>query len=126
MPLAIYYCDVHSEMYFLFSQDSLGSSMIPSEKTHSYSYYDNQLEMSSILAQHGMCFYVKEIASLGSIRGCPNTLDLASEMLSSSASSVALGKLASQDRRKVNKSSKTTKSSIILTRYEIKPTSPQM
>ncbi|KAI3464505.1 hypothetical protein Pfo_021168 [Paulownia fortunei] len=90
--------------------DSLESSVIPSESTHSYTYYDNQLEMSSILAQHGMCFYAKEIASLGSIMGSTNTLDLASEMLSSSASSVALGKLAGRNQRKVDRSDmKTTK-----------------
>lgn len=97
--------------------------MIPSEKTHSYSYYDNQLEMSSILAQHGMCYYAKEMASLQSIMGCQNNMDLASEMLSSSTNSVALGKLASQDRRKAYRSStETAKSSNILERYEIKPT----
>ncbi|KAL0351483.1 UNVERIFIED_CONTAM: ATPase family AAA domain-containing protein 5 [Sesamum calycinum] len=78
--------------------DSLGSSTIPGERTHSYSYYDNQLDMSSIIAQHGMCFYAKEVASLG--LGFTNTSNLASDMLSSSASSVALGKLASQDQRK--------------------------
>lgn len=95
--------------------DSSCSSMIPSEKTHSYSYYDNQLEMSSILAQHGMCFYAKEIASLESTMGCRNNLDLASEMLSSSASSAALGKQAIQDGSKANRSStETTKPSIIL------------
>lgn len=101
--------------------------MIPSEKTHSSSYYDNQLEMSSILAQHGMCFYSKEIASLESIMGCQSNLDLVSEMLSSSESSVALGKLASQeDGGQANRSStEPAKSSIFLARYdltcEIKP-----
>ncbi|KAK6114842.1 hypothetical protein DH2020_007111 [Rehmannia glutinosa] len=90
--------------------DSLESSLVPSEKTHSYSYSDTQLEMSSILAQHGMCCYAKEFVSLGSVMGPTNIVDLASEMLSSSASSVALGKLASQDQRKVDRSDmKTTK-----------------
>ncbi|XP_042034946.1 uncharacterized protein LOC121781273 isoform X1 [Salvia splendens] len=95
--------------------DSLLPLMIPGEKTHSYNYEDNQLEMSSILAQHGMCYYAKEIASLRSITGCQNNLDLASEMLSSSENSVALGKLASQNRRKVDRSStETTECSYIL------------
>lgn len=95
-------------------------SMIPSEKTHSSSYYDNQMEMTSILAQHGMCLYTKEIASLESTMGCQRNLDLASEMLSSSSSSVALGKLASQNRGQGNKSGpETTKSSISLTRYDL-------
>ncbi|KAK4391087.1 hypothetical protein Sango_2172000 [Sesamum angolense] len=65
-----------------------------------------QLDMSSIIAQHGMCFYAKEVASLG--LGFTNTSNLASEMLSSSASSVALGKLASQDQRKVDRSDTKT------------------
>ncbi|KAL1533632.1 hypothetical protein AAHA92_33492 [Salvia divinorum] len=95
--------------------DSLSPLMIPSEKTHSYSYHDNQLEMSSILAQHGMCYYAKEIASLQLTMGCQHNLDLASEMLSSSANSVALGKLASQDGRKADRPSKeTTECSYIL------------
>lgn len=103
-----------------FLQDSISPSNVPSEKTHSYSYHDNQLEMSSVLAQHGMCFYAKEIASLESNMGSPNTLDLASKMLYSSSSSVALGKLASQDRRIVDTSStKMTKIPNLLTRYEI-------
>lgn len=94
--------------------------MIPSEKTHSYSYYDNQLEMSSVLAQHGMCFYAKEIVSLELNMGSPNTLNLASKMLHSSSNSVALGKLASQDGRNFDKSStKTIKSPNLLMRYEI-------
>lgn len=95
--------------------------MIPSEKIHSYSYYDNQLEMTSILAEHGICFYAKEIASLQSIMGCRNNLDLASEMLSSTANSVALGKLISWDCRKGDRSgTEMIRSSIISRRYEIK------
>ncbi|KAK6132312.1 hypothetical protein DH2020_033936 [Rehmannia glutinosa] len=90
--------------------DSSESSLVPTEKTHSYTYSDTQLEMSSILAQHGMCCYAKEIASLGSVMGPTHIVDLASEMLSSSASSIALGKLASQDQIKVDRSDmKTTK-----------------
>ncbi|KAL6525090.1 hypothetical protein OROMI_030683 [Orobanche minor] len=88
--------------------DSLGPSTIPTEKTHSYTYCDNQLEMSSVLAQHGMCFYAKEIASLGSVVGSRDILNLASEMLSSSESSVAFGKLASQDRTKADRSDNIT------------------
>lgn len=83
-------------------QDSLRPSSIPSEKLHSYSYYDNQLEISSVLAQHGTCLYAKEITSLGSIMGSTNRLDLASEMLLNSSSSIALGKLASHDQGSVS------------------------
>lgn len=110
------YMDI--EIYVYIPQDSLLPLMVPSEKTHSYSYYEKQLEMSSILAEHGMCFYAKEIASLQSVMGCQNNLDLALEMLSSSANSVALGKLAS---RKADRSStETIKNSITSKRYEIK------
>lgn len=103
--------DCHNLLY-----DSLRPSMIPCEKTHSYSFHDDQLEMSSVLAQHGMCFYFKEIASLGSITGSAISLDLTTEMLSSSVSSIALGKLSCLEREMVEISdTKTPKSSDLLT-----------
>ncbi|GER37747.1 replication factor C large subunit [Striga asiatica] len=104
--------------------DSLGSSTVLSERTNSYTYSDCQMEMSSVLAQHGMCFYAKEIASLGSVVGSTNISILASEMLSSSSSSVALGKLASQDQRKVfGSDSKTTKHPNVFTSKSDSPLS---
>ncbi|CAI9778090.1 unnamed protein product [Fraxinus pennsylvanica] len=45
--------------------DFLEPSMICCEKSHSYSSCDDQLQMSSVLAQHGMCYYAKETAALG-------------------------------------------------------------
>ncbi|XP_073315237.1 uncharacterized protein [Primulina huaijiensis] len=103
--------DCHTLLY-----DSLRPLMSPCEKTHSYSFHDDQLKMSSILAQHGMCFYAKEIASLGSITGSAISLDLTTEMLSSSVSSIALGKLSSLERKMVEISdTKTSKSSNLLT-----------
>ncbi|XP_073124671.1 uncharacterized protein [Henckelia pumila] len=103
--------DCHTLLY-----DSLRPSMSPCEKTHSYSFHDDQLDMSSVLAQHGMCFYTKEIASLGSITGSAISLDLNTEMLSSSVSSIALGKMANLERKMVEISdTKTPKSSDLLT-----------
>lgn len=108
-----------STIIFVISQDSLRPSMSPCEKTHSCSFHDDQLEMSSVLAQHGLCFYFKEIASLGSITGSAISLDLTTEMLSSSVSSIALGKLACLEREMVEISdTKTPKSSDLLTRYD--------
>lgn len=83
-----------------FVSDFSDLYIIPGEKDHSCCYYEDQLEMSSILAQHGMCFYAK-IAPLGSIVVPTNTSELALEMLSCSASSAALGRLVSMDQRKV-------------------------
>ncbi|CAA0809944.1 P-loop containing nucleoside triphosphate hydrolases superfamily protein [Striga hermonthica] len=104
--------------------DSLGSSMVLTERTHLYTYYDCQMEMSSVLAQHGICFYAKEIASLGSVVGPTDISVLASEMVSSSSSSVALGKLASQDQRKAfGSDSNTTKRPNVLTSKSDSPLS---
>ncbi|XP_052201020.1 uncharacterized protein LOC127807329 isoform X2 [Diospyros lotus] len=79
--------------------DSLEPSMIPSERSHSFRWYDDQLWMSSTIAQHGICFYAKQIAAAGLNNGCVSRMDLASEMLACSSSTMALGKLVGQERR---------------------------
>lgn len=53
--------------------------------------------MASTIAQHGMCFYSKEIAAVVSRSGSVSKMDLASEMLASSRNTMALGKLVGQD-----------------------------
>ncbi|KAL2467727.1 P-loop containing nucleoside triphosphate hydrolase superfamily protein [Forsythia ovata] len=83
--------------------DFLEPSKIPCEKSHSYSSYDDQMQMSSVLALHGTCYYAKETAALGSIMGSISMVDLASEMLGSSVSTMALGKLASHCERKIGR-----------------------
>ncbi|CAA2949361.1 Hypothetical predicted protein [Olea europaea subsp. europaea] len=83
--------------------DFLEPSMISCEKSYSYSSCDDQLQMSSVLAQHGMCYYAKEAAALGSKIGSISSVDLASEMLESSANTMALGKLACHCERKIEK-----------------------
>ncbi|XP_022880794.1 uncharacterized protein LOC111398071 [Olea europaea var. sylvestris] len=83
--------------------DFLEPSMISCEKSYSYSSCDDQLQMSSVLAQHGMCYYAKEAAALGSKIGSISSVDLASEMLESSANTMALGKLVCHCERKIEK-----------------------
>ncbi|XP_019182102.1 PREDICTED: uncharacterized protein LOC109177240 [Ipomoea nil] len=81
--------------------DSLEPSMIPCDKLESYSWPDDQLHMSSIIAQHGICLFAKEIANLELDNVSVNQLDLASEMLASSDSTMALGKRVGLDRREI-------------------------
>ncbi|VFQ93892.1 unnamed protein product [Cuscuta campestris] len=79
--------------------DSLDSSMIPCDSLQSYSWHDDQLQMSSIVAQHGICLLAKEVANLELDNVSVNKLDLASEMLASSDSTMSLGKLVGLGRR---------------------------
>nr|GLL44461.1 uncharacterized protein LOC109177240 [Ipomoea trifida] len=81
--------------------DSLEPSMTPCDKLQSYSWPDDQLHMSSIIAQHGICHFAKEIANLEFDNVSVNQLDLASEMLASSDSTMALGKRVGLDRREI-------------------------
>ncbi|KAA8546400.1 hypothetical protein F0562_002861 [Nyssa sinensis] len=81
--------------------DSLEPSMVPCEKSNAFSWYDDQLQMISTIAQHGICFYANEIAAVGSKMGSSSRVDLAWEMLASSTDTMALGKLLSQDRRTI-------------------------
>lgn len=55
--------------------------------------------MSSIMAQHGICFYAKESVGVGPNGDSLDNVDLAWEMLSSSTNGMALGKLLSVDRK---------------------------
>ncbi|KAJ9673640.1 hypothetical protein PVL29_023286 [Vitis rotundifolia] len=84
----------------LDSQDSLDLSTVPcGEESHAFSWYDEQLQMASTIAQHGFCFYSKYIAAAGSILGSDYTVDLASEMLASTTNTMALGKLTRPEMR---------------------------
>ncbi|XP_060214329.1 uncharacterized protein LOC132641368 isoform X2 [Lycium barbarum] len=80
--------------------DSLEPSMIPMEESRSYSWHDDQLQISSIIAQHGVCFFANEIASLGPSTSSVYQVDLAWEMLASTNSTMALGKMVGQSREK--------------------------
>ncbi|CDP18333.1 unnamed protein product [Coffea canephora] len=79
--------------------DSLEPSLSPCEESQLGSWYDDHLHMSSIMAQHGMCFYAKESLAVGSNRDSVDRVDLAWEMLSSSTNAMALGRLLSVDRK---------------------------
>lgn len=87
--------------FFLFIwQDSLDLSTIPcAEETHSFSWYDEQLQMASTIAQHGFCLYAKHIAAVGSTSVSDYEVDLASEMLASTTNTMALGKLSRPEVR---------------------------
>lgn len=76
--------------------------MVPFDKSQSFSWYDDQLQMASTIAQHGMCLYAKQSAVVRSTA----MVDLAGEMLASSANTMALGKLISQDMRMIQTSEK--------------------
>ncbi|KAL7246280.1 hypothetical protein ACSBR2_001409 [Camellia fascicularis] len=98
--------------------DSLDPSMVPSEKSHSFSWYDDQLWMASTIAQHGFCFYAKEIVAVGSNSSSVNRMDLALEMLASSTNTTALGKLVRRDRR-IDNSEMGQLKSVISTKSEL-------
>ncbi|KAJ0514515.1 putative checkpoint protein Rad17/Rad24 [Helianthus annuus] len=68
--------------------DNLKPSMISYEKSHSYSWHDDQLQMASAFAQHGFCVFAKRSFASGS----SDKMDLAWEMLAASTNVVSLGK----------------------------------
>lgn len=74
--------------------------MTPFVESHSYNWHEDQLQMSSIFAQHGVCLFAKEIASLGPNTASVYEVDLAWEMLTSTNSTMALGKMVGQSRGK--------------------------
>ncbi|XP_077250105.1 P-loop containing nucleoside triphosphate hydrolases superfamily protein isoform X2 [Tasmannia lanceolata] len=77
--------------------DSLEPSMVPYVEPDATCWYDEQLEMTSTFAQHGLCFYTKKTATMGLNLGCENKVDLAQEMLACSTNTTALGKLVAQE-----------------------------
>ncbi|KAK3006871.1 hypothetical protein RJ639_016716 [Escallonia herrerae] len=85
-------------------QDYVEPSVVPFEKSHSFCWDDDQLQITSAIAQHGMRLYAKEIAAVGSSMGSESRMDLASEMLASSTNAMALGKLVRQDKQTIETS----------------------
>ncbi|KAI7738510.1 hypothetical protein M8C21_000214 [Ambrosia artemisiifolia] len=73
--------------------DNLKPSMISHEKSHSYSWHDDQLQMASTFAQHGFCVFAKRSFASGS----NDKMDLAWEMLAASTNAVSLGKFINQN-----------------------------
>ncbi|XP_020576040.1 uncharacterized protein LOC110021763 isoform X2 [Phalaenopsis equestris] len=95
--------DLISEADIMFSNcspitcDNFEPTSIPCVEPDSFSWHDEQVEMGSTFAQHGLCFYATKIAAVGSRLGCSNTSDLARETLTSSTGSTALGKLLTRE-----------------------------
>ena len=92
-----YACVTNYDRYFL--QDSLEPSMVPSEGSDAFGWCDEHVQMTSAIAQHGFCFYAKDIAAVGSKMGCESSVDIASEMLASTTNMMTLGKLIGLDMR---------------------------
>ncbi|KAJ6709381.1 CELL CYCLE CHECKPOINT PROTEIN RAD17 [Salix koriyanagi] len=65
--------------------DSLESSVVHSEEMDVSSWSDENLQMSSAIAQQGFCFYAKETANLGLKMGLDSKVDFTREMLSTSS-----------------------------------------
>ncbi|XVF36894.1 hypothetical protein REPUB_Repub19eG0098200 [Reevesia pubescens] len=80
-------------------QDSLEMLMIPSENSDAFSWCDEQLQMANMVSQHGFCLYAKEIDAIGSNMGFDHRVDLSQEILASSTSAMALGRLLGHDAR---------------------------
>ncbi|KAE9587188.1 putative checkpoint protein Rad17/Rad24 [Lupinus albus] len=79
--------------------DIMESPMFLSDEVTS-SGYDEQMMMSTF-AEHGFCFYAKQIADMRLKLDHENKFDLTSEMLASTANVMALGKLSRQDLNKI-------------------------
>ncbi|XP_076923492.1 uncharacterized protein LOC143585616 [Bidens hawaiensis] len=71
--------------------------MISYDKSHSYSWHDDQLQMASTFAQHGFCVFAKRSFDLLS----NDKMDLALEMLASSNNAVSLGKFINQNNNMI-------------------------
>lgn len=59
--------------------------MVHSEEMDVSSWSDENLQMSSAIAQQGFCFYAKETANLGLKMGLDSKVDFTREMLSTSS-----------------------------------------
>ncbi|KAL1164151.1 hypothetical protein V6Z11_A06G051200 [Gossypium hirsutum] len=78
-------------------QDSLEMLIIPSENSDAFVWHDKQLQMANTISQHGFCLYAKEIDALRLKMGFEHRVDLSQEILASSTSTMALGRLLRHD-----------------------------
>ncbi|KAE8694759.1 Adenine nucleotide alpha hydrolases-like superfamily protein [Hibiscus syriacus] len=99
----LFYCDVISQAELLLSKCQIQYSFellkIPSEDSNAFSWCDEQLQMVDTVSQHGICLYAKDIDAIGSKLDFEYRVDLSQEMLSSSASAMAFGRLLEHDAR---------------------------
>ncbi|XVF64587.1 hypothetical protein PTKIN_Ptkin09bG0180500 [Pterospermum kingtungense] len=80
-------------------QDSLELLMIDSENSDAFSWCDEEMQMVNTVSQHGFCLYAKEIDVIGSNMGFEHKVNLRQEVLASSTSTMALGRLLVHDAR---------------------------
>ncbi|KAK8594060.1 hypothetical protein V6N13_125870 [Hibiscus sabdariffa] len=80
-------------------QDSFELVMIPSEELNAFSWCDEQLQMVDTVSRHGFCLYAKDIGAIGSNIGFKHRVDLRQEMLASSDSAMAFGRLLGHDSK---------------------------
>ncbi|XP_020257075.1 uncharacterized protein LOC109833706 isoform X2 [Asparagus officinalis] len=90
--------DINFKSCYPLVNDIVEPTMWPCAEPDICSCYEDQMEMGSIYAQHGLCLYAKKFAELGFNLGHAITMDLAEEMLASSMNTVALGKLLSRGK----------------------------
>ncbi|KAK6938416.1 hypothetical protein RJ641_031924 [Dillenia turbinata] len=114
--------------------DSLRPSMVPRENLHVFNWQDEQLQMTSRIAEHGFCYFAKEIAALGSkmhsserncclgIKNCCLAA-VGSEMLASTSSIIGLGKLVREDRGTSDSSIPEAHSDLLPIKEDILPNS---
>lgn len=69
------------------------------EDFFTFGWHDQQLRMTSEMAEHGYCVFAKDVAVLGSRVGLDSRVDIAWEMLTSTHNAMALGKLLRHGRR---------------------------
>ncbi|KAK1384333.1 AAA domain-containing protein [Heracleum sosnowskyi] len=100
-------CNLISEANMLLSDcqllicDYLEPSMVLCEESHSLSWHDDHLKMVSTMSEHGMCLYAKDIDAACTDMFSAGRVDLTWEMLASSTSTMALGKLVNWDSRRI-------------------------
>lgn len=77
-------------LFYKFVQDILDPSSSPSAEPDDLSWYDKQLEMGSVYAQHALCVFSRDFQDKED-----GSIDLSQELLFASTTATSLGKLIS-------------------------------
>ncbi|XP_074263579.1 uncharacterized protein LOC141586296 isoform X2 [Silene latifolia] len=80
--------------------DSYNEDICFSEETFTFGWHDQQVQMASVIAEHGYYLYAKDINALQLKMGADYTLHLNWELLTSINNSATLGKLLRLNRSK--------------------------
>ncbi|KAF9608432.1 hypothetical protein IFM89_009798 [Coptis chinensis] len=102
-----------------FMSDFLEPSMVPSAELDMFCWLDVQVQMTSTIAQHGLCFFAKETAAQRLNSGIRSRVDLASEMIASTTNPTVLGNLLTKNSSRNHTSSSSRGSEIRLTGCDI-------